>query len=416
MPDSQEGKDSRIRASKQLDVESKQVELEREALPKKNIENIDEQPETWRDRILASANRKGVPLATIFVTVLTVIVLIDINVLLVVLLWVLRTIVLYTLVALFAAILMTPPTRFLQRRGLPHGVAATLVFIIVLLTLVGIISLFTTPLISNAGHFQSAIKNLVNQSSHGKGPVGHLVFQLHLQQYLANGASKLTGELRNSLRPATAFAVGAEAVSTVLSLVTISVLSLFALIEAPSIWRGFLSFFSPETAARLQRVYEETSRSVGGYLLGNVLTSIIAGFVAFVTLSLLGVPFALLLGTWVAIVDLLPLVGGLLAGLPVVLIALLHSLPAGIVMLIVFIVYQQIENHALNPLILSRTVRLNPLWVLLAVLIGATLGDRVGSGLGAFIGALTGIPIGGAIQIVVGELRRGPSITKGSPP
>jgi len=127
-----------------------------------------------------------------------------------------------------------------------------------------------------------------------------------------------------------------------------------------------------------------------------------------VTLAILGVPFALLLGVFVALVDLLPLVGGLLAGVPVVIIAAIHSVAAGIVMLVVFLVYQQVENHILNPVIMSKTVRMNPFWVLLAVLIGATLGGRVGADLGTFVGALIGIPVGGALQVVVREIRRGP--------
>ena len=127
-----------------------------------------------------------------------------------------------------------------------------------------------------------------------------------------------------------------------------------------------------------------------------------------ITLAILGVPFALLLGVFVALVDLLPLVGGLLAGVPVVVIAAIHSVPAGIVMLIVFLVYQQIENHVLNPIIMSKTVRLNPFWVLLAVLVGATLGGRIAGGLGTFVGALVGIPFGGALQVIVRELRQGP--------
>ena len=79
-------------------------------------------------------------------------------------------------------------------------------------------------------------------------------------------------------------------------------------------------------------------------------------------------------------------------------------------MLIVFLVYQQVENHVLNPVIMSRTVRLNPFWVLIAVLVGATLGGRVAGGLGTFVGALIGIPLGGAIQVIVRELRRGPDV------
>jgi predicted PurR-regulated permease PerM len=128
----------------------------------------------------------------------------------------------------------------------------------------------------------------------------------------------------------------------------------------------------------------------------------------FVSLTILGVPFAGLLGIFVALVDLLPLVGGLLAGLPVVIIAAIHSVPAGIIMLVIFLAYQQVENHILNPVIMSKTVRLNPFWVLLAVLVGATLGGKVAGGLGSFVGALIGIPVGGALQVIVRELRRGP--------
>jgi predicted PurR-regulated permease PerM len=150
-------------------------------------------------------------------------------------------------------------------------------------------------------------------------------------------------------------------------------------------------------------------------MLGNFLTSLIAGVVCGATLAILGVPFAVLLGAFVALVDLLPLVGGLLAGVPVVIIAVIHSVPAGIVMLVVFLIYQQVENHFLNPVIMSRTVRLNPFWVLLAVLVGASLGGKIASDLGTFVGALIGIPVGGALQVALREIRRGPDAIEGPP-
>ena len=111
-----------------------------------------------------------------------------------------------------------------------------------------------------------------------------------------------------------------------------------------------------------------------------------------------------MLAIWVGVVDFLPLVGGLLAGVPTVAVALLHSLPAGVVTLAVFLVYQQIENHILNPVVMSRTVRLNPLWVLLAVLVGAELGGLVGSTFGGLVGALLAVPTAGAIQVLARDL------------
>ncbi len=364
--------------------------------------------DTWRSRISGSAESRGIPLRTIVVTVLAVIVLVDINAALILGLWVLRTIVVYVVVAMFFTLLMTPPMRFLRRRGMSHGGATLLVFVLGGLTLGGLVYLFTEPLVTAAVHFGTQVPSLIREAKKGHGPLGRLVFRLHLQKYLSEGSAKFTSQLTKVLKPATAFSVGAAAVSTVVTIVTIAVLTFFTMLEAPRMWAGFLSLFRPATADRLARVIDESISSVTGYMLGNGCTSVIAGLISGVTLAILGVPFALLLGVFVALVDLLPLVGGLLAGVPVVVIAAIHSVPAGIVMLIVFLVYQQVENHVLNPVIMSRTVQLNPFWVLIAVLVGATLGGRVAGGLGTFVGALVGIPFGGAIQVVIRELRRGP--------
>jgi predicted PurR-regulated permease PerM len=138
-------------------------------------------------------------------------------------------------------------------------------------------------------------------------------------------------------------------------------------------------------------------------MLGNLLTSLIAGIVVFVTLLIVGVPFPLLWGLWVALVDFLPMVGGALAGIPTVLFAFTQGYTAGIVTLVVFLVYTQVENHILNPVIMSRTVKINPLLVLIAVLVGASLGDLVGGVFGGFVAALLSIPAAGAIQVLVRE-------------
>jgi predicted PurR-regulated permease PerM len=126
--------------------------------------------------------------------------------------------------------------------------------------------------------------------------------------------------------------------------------------------------------------------------------------VVFVTLLVMGVPFPFLWALWVALVDFLPMIGGALAGIPTVLFAATHSLSAGIVTLVVFLVYTQLENHVLNPVIMSRTVRVNPLLVLLSILIGGEIGSWIGGIFGAFVGALLAIPAAGAIQVIVQEV------------
>jgi len=376
----------------------------------------DEHPDTWRSRLGQDAGRRGVPLTTIVVATAVAIAFIDLNAALIVGLWVMRKIVLYVVVAFFFTLLLTPGVRFLKRHGMSHGGATTLVFLGGLVIAGGLVYLFASPLVSSAVHFGHEIPSLIKNARKGRGPLGRLVYRLHLQKYLSEGSSQLTKQLTKVLKPATAFSVGAAAVSTLVTIGVIVVLTFFSMLEAPRLWRGFLSLFHPETSLRMNRVVNESIRSVTGYMLGNFLTSLVAGVVVGVTLAILGVPFALLLGAFVALVDLLPLVGGLLAGVPVVVIAAIHSVTAGIVMLVVFLAYQQVENHVLNPIIMSRTVRLNPFWVLLAVLIGATLGGKVASGLGTFVGALIGIPVGGALQVVVREIRRGPGALPAADP
>jgi predicted PurR-regulated permease PerM len=144
----------------------------------------------------------------------------------------------------------------------------------------------------------------------------------------------------------------------------------------------------------------QVSQSITGYAFGNLLTSLIAGLVVFVTLTVLGVPFPLLWALWVALVDFLPMTGGALAGTPTVLFALGHSLTAGIVTAAAFIACQQIENHVLNPVIMSRTVNVNPLLVLLSILVGTSIGGW----LGGFVAALISIPAAGALQVIAREL------------
>jgi predicted PurR-regulated permease PerM len=132
---------------------------------------------------------------------------------------------------------------------------------------------------------------------------------------------------------------------------------------------------------------------VGGYVTGNLLISVIAGVSTTIVLLILDVPYAVALGLLVAILDLIPLAGATLAAIIVTTVAFLTSIPAGIIVLAFMIVYQQIENHLLQPLVYSRTVQLSPLAILISVLIGAKIAG--------ILGALAAIPVAGAIQVLL---------------
>src|SRR6266487_2385274 len=217
-------------------------------------------------------------------------------------------------------------------------------------------------------------------------------------------APKLQSLAARLARPA--LSVGKGAASLLARLATIAALVLLLLLEGPKMRRGLLGLMSPARAARYTRVAHEINQSVTGYVIGDLLTSLVAGVVIFITLTVLGVPFPFLWALWVALVDFLPMIGGALAGIPTVLFATAHSLTAGIVTLIVFLAYTQIENHILNPVIMSRTVRINPLLVLISILVAASVGSWIGGLFGGFVAALLAIPAAGAGQVIVSELWR----------
>ena len=134
--------------------------------------------------------------------------------------------------------------------------------------------------------------------------------------------------------------------------------------------------FAPATGERIRRVGADCARSVTGYISGNLLISVICGGLTYVVLLILGIPFAGLIALFVGLADLVPLVGATIGGAVAVIAGFLHSTTAGIVVLVFFVVYQQLENHLLQPLIFARTVKLNPLTVIVAILLGVELARR----------------------------------------
>jgi predicted PurR-regulated permease PerM len=356
---------------------------------------------TRRARLWAAAESRGIPLRAIL-TAAAVVVLVYVAAKV---LYHLRDVILLLVVASFLAVLLNPLVIALQRWKIKRrGLAVTVVIFWGLVVFFGLALAFGYPLANGITHLADNLPHYISDVEKGRGWLGHLVRRYHVQQWVMHNVPKLVNIGQGLTKPA--LTLGKGALTLMVALFTIFILVLLLLLEGPKMRTGLLGMMSPERAQRWSRIAGEVNRSVTGYMLGNFLTSVIAGVVVFVTLLILGVPFAFLWALWVALVDFLPMIGGALAGIPTVLFAVAHSLTAGIVTLVVFIAYQQIENHVLNPVVMSRTVSVNPLLVLLSILVGASLGSWLGGTFGAFVAALIAIPTAGAIQVVTREIWR----------
>ncbi len=356
-------------------------------------------PVTRRARLWEWADDRRVPLQAILVTVGVVVATLAAGKIA----YKLRDVILLMAVAGFIALLLNPLVVALQRMGLARrGYAVAIVTVFAVLAFAGLAYAFGAPLANGLTHLISKLPSYVKSAEHGKGYIGSLVRKYHVQHWVQQNLPKLQSYAKNLSKPALKLGAGAFALG--FNLFVVFMLVLLLLLEGPKIRTGLLRLIAPQRAARLTRVAGEVNRSVTGFMLGNFITSVIAGVVVFVTLLALGVPYALLWALWVALFDFLPMIGGALAGIPTALFALTHSVTALIVFAVVFLTYTQIENHVLNPIVMSRTVRINPLLVLIAILVGANVGDLVGGFFGGFVGTLLAIPIAGSIQVIVREM------------
>jgi predicted PurR-regulated permease PerM len=355
-----------------------------------------------RERLFAAASARGVPLRTI----LTVDVVVIATWVLYRLIGRLREVILWVLIASFIALVLNPAVAALQRHRFRRGAAVGVVFAAAVLIFAGLLALFGYPLVNSLTRVAKQIPTMVDQVQRGHGWLAHTLQRFGLLNWVQKNAPKLKDYANNLGKPALSLGANLSkaVVTTIVALTTISFLSLFMLLEAPVLRQGALGALNPRLRRSVSDVLAKVSRSVTAYVLGTVAMGLLFGLVILVTMVILGVPFAVLISLWVALVAMIPLVGGLIAGAPAVLLAFLHSPTAGVVTLVVFIGFQLVENHFIYPVVMSRTVRMNPLWVLLSVLIGANLGGVFGSTLGALTGALVAIPVGGAFQVVFREV------------
>jgi predicted PurR-regulated permease PerM len=348
-----------------------------------------------------AAESRGIPLRTIITVIgLAAMIYVGAKVL-----YRLRDILILLAVSGFVALILNPLVVMLQRRIAPRrSVAVAIVTVSALLIFVGVVVGCGYPLAAGTTHLAKQLPGYVASAEHGKGWAGHLLRRYHVQAWAQKNAPMLMNVAQGFGK--SALAVGRSAVSLAATLTAVFMLTVLLLLEGPKLRSGILARMRPERAARYVEVAAEVRRSVAGYVVGNLLTSAIAGIVVFVTLLIVGVPFAPVWGLWVALVDFLPIVGGALAGIPVILFAFGHSATAGITTLVVFIVYTQFENHILNPLVMSRTVKISPLLVFISVVAGYSIGSWIGGLFGGFVACLLAIPCAGAVQVLGKEAWR----------
>jgi predicted PurR-regulated permease PerM len=322
-------------------------------------------------------------------TILRVIVLVLLAVAAVDLLTAVSRILIWLATAVFLAVALQPAVRLAERR-LSHTLAVFAVFAGLVVLVVAFLALLIIPIASQVDHFRTAAPTYLNELRNNR-TINDLNDHYHLVAKAEEAAKAY---------PTKAFGALGKLVSGVVATITVLFMTLFLLLELPNLVESVLRFAPPDRAEQIRRVGGDINRSVAGYVLGNLIISVIAGIVIGLSLWALGVPYALALAVLMGVFDLVPLVGATVGALAAIGVAFAtQGVTAGIVMIVVNVVYQQIENHVLQPIVYRRTVELSAFLILVAVLIG---GELLG-----VLGALIAIPVAGSLQLLVRELTTG---------
>lgn len=294
--------------------------------------------------------------------------------------------------ALFLAIGLDPAVQWLMRRHLPRWAAVTVIGVLTVAVVGGFLAAAIPPLAAQAAQFARELPQYTSQLRDHSTTLGHLDARFHLQDRIDKAMSSVNaGDVFGGLLGA-----GKVVLSATTSALTVLVLTVYLLADLPRIRRLIYRLVPASRRPRAILLGDEMFTRVGGFVLGNLLTSLIAGAGTFVWLEIFRVPYPILLAIAVAILDLIPVVGSTIGGIVVSLVALTVSLPVALATLAFYVAYRLAEDYLIVPKIIGRTVQVPATTTLLAVLVGgAVLG---------FVGALIAIPVAAAVGILLREV------------
>jgi predicted PurR-regulated permease PerM len=292
------------------------------------------------------------------------------------------------LIAFVLGLGMQPSIKSLVRRGMKRGWAVAIIQVAALLVIIAFLSLVIPAIVRETGKLIEIAPTYL-QSEEGKASLlGKLDEQFDLQKKLTDLAPKV---------PDAAIGLVSSFTALVFNFLTVLILTSIVAIRLPSMKKSIARLLLREHREDFEEILEESIDRVGGYVIGNLTTSGIAGVFTFVYATAFGIPYGAALAFGVALFDLIPTIGAILGLVAISLVAFFDGGPTmGLVTAAVFLAYQQLENYVIQPRVMKKAIDMSPGAVIIAVLIGGSLAGIVGS--------LLALPIAAIIKISVNEL------------
>jgi predicted PurR-regulated permease PerM len=223
---------------------------------------------------------------------------------------------------------------------------------------VAFVALVVPPLVSQATGLADDIPTYADRLAQRDDIIGELVRRNNVAPKIQSFIEQLPQRAGASF--GTLLGIAGRVGSAVFRTLTVLILMVYFMIALPSMRRTATILFPPEQRRQDERAMDRSIDRVGGYVAGNLITSVVCGASTLVVLLLIGVPFAVPLALWAGLSDLIPLVGAYVGAAPAILVAFFVSPVAGVITLVFFVAYQQIENYVVVPRVMKNAVNLSP--------------------------------------------------------
>jgi predicted PurR-regulated permease PerM len=315
--------------------------------------------------------------------------------------------------SIFLALVLAPAVGAIERirvrgKNPPRWLAIALTFVVAFLALAFLILNVIPPMVDEVEQVGTLgpgyVKDLEEWANNNQ-QFNDLNTQYHLTSTLHAQVTQLPNELSSAAGELETFTV--ELLKHLLTAITVLVLSFFLLLEGPGLLDGFLAWVGGERERKGRLIADGVYGVVRGFVTVNLVLAVVVGLFTWGMLELLGVDLAVPLAILVAIFDLVPLIGLTIGGLLVAVVAALHSFPDSLIIwLVAFIVYQQIQDRVVQPLMYGRAVKVNPLIAILVLFAGAQVAG--------ILGALLAIPVAASIAVVFNVLQDGSEEEEGA--
>ena len=297
----------------------------------------------------------------------------------------LRGILLLIIASFVLAIGFQPAIGWFERRGVRRGLGLAVVLMSLLVVFGGLVALAVPQILTQAGEMLEQFPALIERLQDGDGLIARLAGMIDVEQITTETTSD----------PTAAFEVVGSVAGFVFNFLTVLLVTPYFAMSMPGIKRWLVRLLRPKHREDFLKVLGDSTDLMANFIVGNLIVSVIAGVVTWVGLTLIGVPYALALAAWVAITDLIPVLGALLGAAGVAAVAIVESPDALLWSMLLLLAYQQVENFLIAPRVMNRAVDLNPATVIIALMVGGSLAGLVG--------ALLALPLAALIKIVIDD-------------